>query len=330
MQKQTLRNIKITPIAAESLGARSMCTQIETPDTTILLDAGVSLASWRYNLPPHPKEYQIIQQLRENIAKAAQKAQIITISHYHYDHHTPSFTDWVVNWTNRGETAKEIYQNKTVLIKDPEKNINANQQKRADMFQKTAGKLTKQLEIADGKTLRFDKTKLKFSEAVAHGSENPTIGWVIMATVEYDDERFTFAPDVQGPMSPRTTELILAEKPAVLLIGGPPLYLNSSRVNPALIEQGLKNLTQIAAQIPTVILEHHTIRDQMWRQKMNPTLHEATQKGHRIWTAAEFQGQENNFLESKRQQLYEKYPPSEEFKRWTKTLSNKEINRPPL
>ena len=330
MQKQTLKNIKITPIAAESLGARSMCTQIETPDTKILLDAGVSLASWRYKLPPHPKEYQKIKQLRENITKAAQKAQIITISHYHYDHHTPSFTDWVVNWTNRGETAKQIYQNKTVLIKDPQKNINANQQKRAAAFQRTTGKLTKQLEIADGKTFHFGNTKLKFSEAVAHGSENPTIGWVIMATIEYDDERFTFGPDVQGPMSTHTTELILTEEPATLMIGGPPLYLNGSRVKPGLIEQGIKNLTQIVTQIPTIILEHHTLRDQMWRQKINPIIHQANLKGHCILTAAEFQGKENNFLESKRQQLYEKYPPTEEFKRWTKTLSNKEINQPPL
>ena len=120
----TLTKIKVTPLAAESFGVRSMCTLVETPDVTLLLDAGVSLAPYRFNLLPHPIEFQTIARLRKAIAEAADKAQVTTISHYHFDHHTPSFEDWVGNWTQEGETARQIYHDKTVLSKDPRENIN--------------------------------------------------------------------------------------------------------------------------------------------------------------------------------------------------------------
>ena len=50
----------------------------------------------------------------------------------------------------------------------------------------------------------------------------------------------------------------------------------------------------------------------------------------RVVTAAEYLGDENIFLESKRKQLYRDFPPSDEFKRWMKTLSGKKIAKPPI
>ena len=68
----------------------------ETPDVKVLLDAGISLCPYRFSLPPHPIEFQTIAKLRGRIAEAADTAEVVTISHYHFDHHTPSFEDWVV------------------------------------------------------------------------------------------------------------------------------------------------------------------------------------------------------------------------------------------
>ena len=86
-------NIKITPLAEESFGTRSMCTHIETKDANILVDPGVSLAPNRQGYPPHPREYQDLRECHERIEKMAEKAEFITISHYHFDQHTPSYTD---------------------------------------------------------------------------------------------------------------------------------------------------------------------------------------------------------------------------------------------
>lgn len=328
--RSSLSKIKATPLAAESFGVRSMCTLVETPDVTVLLDAGISLCPYRFSLPPHPIEYQTINRLRRTIAEAAEKATVTTISHYHFDHHTPSFEDWVVNWTEEAETARQIYQNKTVLIKNPKENINASQRQRAWMFQKTGAKHAKTIEPADGKTFTFGKTKLCFSEAVAHGSENSMLGWVIMVVIEHEDERFMFAPDVQGPMSTRTLELILTAQPTEIMLGGPPLYLGGFRVDMAQLELGLRNLERIAEKVPVVILEHHALRDEFWKQKMENIFLKASELEHSIVTAAEYAGKKNNFLESHRKQLYREYPPSSEYKEWMKTLSNKKIAKPPI
>ena len=325
-----LSKIKVTPLAAESFGVRSMCTLVETPDVAVLLDAGISLAPYRFSLPPHPVEFQTISKLRKTIAEAADKAQVVTISHYHFDHHTPSFEDWVVNWTEDGETARQIYQNKTVLAKNPKEKINASQRQRAWMFQKTGGKHAKTLESADGKTYTYGKTSLRFSEAVAHGSEDSMLGWVIMAVVEHDEERFMFAPDIQGPMSAHTLELILDAKPTVIMLGGPPLYLGGFRVEMTQIEQGLRNLERIVEVVPLVILEHHALRDESWKPKMEKVFQKASQSNHSVVTAAEYAGKENLFLESKRKQLYRDQPPSDEFKVWMKTLNGKKIAKPPI
>lgn len=328
--KNLLNSIRVTPLASESFGVRSMCTLVETQDVTLLLDAGISLCPYRFNLPPHPIEFQTIAPLRKTIAKAADKATVTTISHYHFDHHTPSFEDWVVNWTEDGETARQIYQDKIILAKNPKEKINASQRQRAWMFQKTGGKHAKVLEVADHRTFNFGKTSLRFSEAVAHGFEDTMLGWVIMTVVEHGGERFMFAPDIQGPMSMHTLELILVAKPTVIMLGGPPLYLGGFRVEMAQLEQGLRNLEQIVEEVPLVILEHHALRDEAWRPKMEAVFQKASRSGHRILTAAEYVGKENLFLESKRKQLYLDQPPSAEFKMWMKTLNDKKIAKPPI
>jgi uncharacterized protein len=325
-----LNKIKITPLAAESFGVRSMCTLVETPDVSVLLDAGISLPPYRFNLPPHPVEFKTINRLRKTIAETANKAEVTTISHYHFDHHTPSFEDWVVNWTQDGETARQIYQDKTVLLKNPKENINASQRQRALMFQKTGGKHAKTLEAADGKIFTYGQTTLRFSEAVAHGSEDSMLGWVVMVVVEVGGERFMFAPDVQGPMSMHTLQLILQAKPEVIMLGGPPLYLGGFRVDMAQLDQGLWNLGRIVEAVPFVILEHHALRDESWKSKMEKVFLKATQSEHSIQTAAEYVGKENLFLESNRKKLYRDQPPSEDFKIWIKTLTNRQIAKPPI
>jgi hypothetical protein len=325
-----LSSIRVAPLASESFGVRSMCTLVETPDVTVLLDAGVSLCPYRFSLPPHPVEFQTIAKLRGKIAEAADKAEVVTISHYHFDHHTPSYEDWLVNWTEANLTARQIYQDKTVLVKNPKEQISASQRQRAWLFQKTGGKYAKKLEAADGKAFSYGETTLSFSEPVPHGSEDSMLGWVLMTVVEYKDERFMFAPDVQGPMSQCTLELILKAEPTVIMLGGPPLYLEGFRVGTAQLEQGLRNLERVVAAVPVVILEHHVLRDESWRQKLTEPYGQASKAGHSVVTAAEYLGSENVFLESKRRQLYRDFLPSAEFKQWTKTLNSKNIAKPPL
>jgi predicted metallo-beta-lactamase superfamily hydrolase len=331
-QAAPLKLISITPLATESFGVRSMCTLVQTPDITILLDAGISLCPWRFNLPPHPMELQNIQNLRKKIEKAADKAQIVTVSHYHYDHHTPSFEDWIVNWTTKNESARQIYQNKTLLIKNTKTNINKSQHERAETFLKTSATHAKTVEEADNKTFIYGNTKLIFSPSVPHGEDNSPMGYVILLTVEYSNERFMFAPDIQGPMSNKTQQLILEKPLSTLMIGGPPFYLQGIRLNNVALQKATNNLKDIVKTVPLTILEHHTLRDEFYQQKISTIKKHAKQAEHDVLTAAEFVNKENHFLETNRKKLYETFPPSKEFQLWIKTLNNnnKNIKKPPL
>ena len=327
-----LNKIKVTPLAAESFGVRSMCTLVETPDVKALLDAGISLCPSRFGLLPHPVEFQTIARLRKRIAKAADRAEVVTISHYHFDHHTPSFEDWLVNWTEANETARQIYEGKLVLLKNAREKINPSQRRRGWMFQNTGGRYAKTLESADGKVFRFGKgTILRFSEPVTHGPESAALGWVIMVKVEYEEERFMFAPDVQGPMSKRALELVCEAKPDVVMVGGPPFYLGSYKVDDAQLQQGLDNLTVLAKMVPLTVLEHHALRDESWQQRMQPVYEVASKAGNAVKTGAEFAGEANLFLESRRKELYEETPPSKEFEKWTReSWGKKNPCKPPL
>ena len=283
------KKIKVIPLAEESFGVRSMCTYVETSDTTILLDAGASLAPRRWGYPPHPREYQALAECRERISKTAEKADIVTISHYHFDHHTPSYTDWFTNWSS-AETAKKIYEGKLVLAKSYRSMVNASQRRRGWLFKKPGGSHAKKLERADGRNFEFGETKLRFSEPVFHGPENSELGWILMLTIEFADKKVVFASDVQGPMYTPTLAKILAENPQLVIIGGPPTYLAGFRVKDEDIEMGMQNLKSLVENVPMTILEHHTLRDKKWRTISQSIFEVAEERGHKVLTAAEFSG----------------------------------------
>ena len=322
--------IKITPLAEESFGVRSMCTFVETADTRILLDAGASLAPKRLGYPPHPREYLALSECRKKIIEKAEKADIITISHYHFDHHTPSYTDWFTNWSS-AEAAKKIYEGKLVLAKSYRSMVNASQRRRGWMFKKTGGSHAKTLETADGRAFQFGETKLRFSEPVFHGTENSELGWLVMATIEFADEKVVFTSDVQGPMRTPTLDKILAEKPQRVIVGGPPTYLAGFRVKEENIETGMQNLKRLAENVPTTILEHHMLRDENWRSLAQHIFDSANELGHKVLTAAEFMGEKNNFLEFRRRQLFEIEPPDSDFKKWMRQpLQKRKLSKPPI
>jgi predicted metallo-beta-lactamase superfamily hydrolase len=326
-----LKKIRVIPLAAESLGVRSMCTYVETPDIRVLLDAGVSLCPNRFGLPPHPEEFKAIVEARRKISEAAGKVQIVTISHYHYDHHTPSFEDWLVNWTEPDETAKQIYQNKVILAKNPRENINSSQRERGWMFGKTGGSYANKILNADGKSFAFGQTKLRFSEPVFHGPESSELGWVLMVTVEVEDEKFMFAPDVQGPMSKLPLQIIEKENPQLLMIGGPPLYLSPMKVSENELQTGVKNLCELVKRIPHVILDHHIIRDEAWQMKALDVLYDTYKSGSVLQTAAEFLGRKTIPLEALRKRLFTAAPPSCEFEKWMKADDEtKKHTKPPI
>ncbi len=99
----------------------------------------------------------------EAIKKYAKKADILIITHYHYDHHNPEYP--------------EMYKGKVVFVKHPTENINKSQKHRAAYFLEKIKGLPKQLEFSDGKEFKFGKTRIAFSKGTFHGT-NDKLGYV--------------------------------------------------------------------------------------------------------------------------------------------------------
>ncbi len=187
--------MKIIPIAADSLGTRSMATFVETADCGIFIDPAVSLAPKRYSLPPHELEYRRMEEHREKIKEYAARADVLVITHYHYDHHDPF---------------SEMFKGKTMLIKHPAENINHSQKGRAGFFLNRVRGLPEVIEYADGREFSFGKTLLRFSDSVFHGTSG-RLGFVIEVCIREGEECFFFTSDVEGPNTKEQTDFIIRE-----------------------------------------------------------------------------------------------------------------------
>jgi hypothetical protein len=125
-------SISFKPIWFDSLGAKSSCTFVKTPDISVLIDPGISIM--HKGFPATISEKVDWQTKGEKvIKKACKKADVIIISHYHYDHFFPDDLD--------------IYSGKLLLAKNPNEYINRSQRRRVEEFY---SKICKQ----------FGKTKL--------------------------------------------------------------------------------------------------------------------------------------------------------------------------
>lgn len=111
--------LKVIPIWADSLGAKSFSTLIETQDVTILVDPGIAIMHRSFPAPLELKR-EWTKRGYEAIVRAAIRADIVIITHYHYDH----FIDF----------DERLYKNKLILAKSPNDYINDSQRKRALSF----------------------------------------------------------------------------------------------------------------------------------------------------------------------------------------------------
>ena len=249
--------MRVIPLASESLGVRSLATFVEAGGIKILIDPGVALGPKRYGLPPAKIELETLQKMRKKIQAYARKADVVTISHYHYDHHTPFFEG--LYESSSEAYAREIYAGKLIFTKHPKENINFSQRKRARAFLKNAEPITKKIEFADGRSFDLGGVTLEFSPAVPHGREGSKLGFVVMTLIDDGSKRLIHASDIQL-LNRKAVEWIIEKVPDILITGGPPTYLGKRAEGSW--ETGVKNLNEIIRETNAkVILDHHIVRD---------------------------------------------------------------------
>ncbi|MGB9979977.1 MBL fold metallo-hydrolase [Methanobacterium sp.] len=290
--------MKVIPLAFESMGVRSMATFVET-DQKILIDPGTSIAPKRFGYPPWKTEFEALHETRARIEEYAEKANIVTISHYHHDHYTPfelgKFLD------SSPESAQKLYQGKRLFIKHPTSQINKSQQKRAAEFLKNLEGLNCKISYCDGKSFEVGDTSIKFSNPLPHGSQGSKLGYVVAVTIIWNGKSIMHASDVQGPIYGEAKDAILEEQPDMLILSGPPIYLAGFAVERKDIEKARSNLIEIAEQIPEVIVDHHLLRNLRYRNFIKSVEKES---GGEIMVASQLIGKEPNLLEARRKEFY--------------------------
>lgn len=277
--------MNIVPLAADSLGVRSMATYVECGETRLLIDPGAALGASRSGLPPAEAEWEALRRANDRISAYADRAGWIFVSHYHDEHyrHDPAF-----------------YANRGVLAKDPQRMVSGVQAERARQFWLETEKGAR-LDSADGRCVETPDCILTCSPPLPHGAELSGQGYLVALTVtdRRSGRRFVYASDVQGPLSPVAAAYLGRERPSVLYLSGPPAYLEH-RLGHALVEQGVEHLLRIIDRTGCrVIMDHHAVRTPDFRDRFR-----------RLWdtgqvvTAAGYLGLADTPLETQRRALW--------------------------
>ncbi len=279
--------MKILPLAFDSFGARSMCTVIETKDVKIVIDPSVALAPKRFGLPPHEIELKKKDELWQKIKREVKSADVVVITHYHYDHHNPS--------------EPEVLSGKVVLLKHPSKAINLSQKKRSRYF---LSLLNAKIEFADSRTFEFGNTIVKFSDPVPHGKDD-RLGYVLEVLIE-EDGKFLFTSDVEGMPLDDHLKFILNSNPDIVFMDGPMTYMPHV-FGRRLLERSLKNIKTIMEKtdMKTLVLDHHLLRDIGWKEKIFEIFDLGEELGVVVQSASGFMRKEECLLEARRKELYE-------------------------
>lgn len=277
--------MKVVPLGAESLGVRSMATYVEAGGRGILIDPGATLAAARFGLPPAEEEWEALRRANDRISAYALRAELIFVSHYHEDHF---------------RTDPAAYAGRRVLVKDPRRMVQGLQARRAAELWRTLDGRAR-VGVADDFSERGHDLVLEASPPLPHGLEGTPLGYVVALTVAEpaERERFVFASDVQGPLSPVAAAYIARQRPTLLYLAGPPSYLERD-LGAAPIDRGIDHLLRIVETTGCrVILDHHALRDIRWRERF-ARLWETG----RVTTAAAYLGVGDADLESRRAQLW--------------------------
>jgi uncharacterized protein len=277
--------VKIIPLAADSLGVRSMATYVEAGTTGVLIDPGATLAPARYGLPPSAEEWEALKRANDRISAYAARARYVFVSHYHEDHF-------------RSDPVS--YEGRVVLAKDPRRMVNGAQARRAGELWTALGDRAR-VQPADGAALTTPDLDLHVSPPLPHGIEGTTLGYVVALTViDYrEHQRFVFASDVQGPLSPVAAAWIIQQRPTTLYLSGPPSYVERD-VGTAAIDRGVDHLRRILDVTGCrVIMDHYAMRDPRFSTRF-----EGLWATGRVVTAAAHLGVDAQPLEARRDRLW--------------------------
>ncbi len=120
-----LEELGIELLWFDSLGAKCSSIAITTSHGLVVIDPGVAEMQPSYPLPAHEKQ-RLRAKALSRIESCVSRANIVIVTHYHYDHHVLPSDPMLSN--------KRLFQGKALYLKNPNTYINESQWKRARLF----------------------------------------------------------------------------------------------------------------------------------------------------------------------------------------------------
>jgi len=283
--------MRISIIGTESLGVRGLCTVVTAADRTIVIDPGVALGYRRHGRLPHPCQVYVGTRVRKAIIDALAGATDIVISHYHGDH-VPLVNANPFQLDVR--LVKDACRNTRFWCTAPGYPLDTISVRYNELSQA----LDRTLPVVDG----TGDGLMTFSEPQPHGERGNHLGTVMMTCIADGGDVFVHASDIQL-LDDGAVSRILAWKPGVVLVSGPPLYLQ--HISTGQVARARRNALHLARNVETLIIDHHLLRSESgcrWLDNL------ASETGHKIMCAADFMGRDRLLLESWRDYLYREMP----------------------
>ena len=286
--------MEVKLIAFESMGVRSMCTQVSTPDISVLIDPSAAVHD-RSGLPPHPLEYEVLIRKRAEMVSLAQETDAIVVSHYHLDHLSPQETDLRTTFSTRA-FVDEVFGGRMLFCKDPGANVTERQGARGKKFHRLYGRKAPRYEVADGRSFRFGDTEIAFSEALWHGKEDTVQGYVVGTCIRDGEKTIVHASDVQL-LNRGCVEWMVDQDPDMAITAGPPMF-DPERMKHGERDMASGFLKRLSKSVPLVVVDHHVLRSPEWREFL-------AEGCDGVACAADVEGVPPLPLESERQSLYD-------------------------
>lgn len=362
MEMKLLKNIRILPIASDSMGVRSMACAIETPDLKILLDPGCTLGPHKEFKIPHPLEWQKNRFFTQNIINYAQQADLLFVSHFHQDHFKSPFPDYFYLHTDP-EIANEIYRNKIIIHKSID-DLRHFQHERALKLQTLWKKVAKKIiKIENGNEPIYSQgSTLIFSMLEFHHSKPEThLGKIQPLRIQMDTEEIWFFSDVHGFIFPDDRKKILNElernfgaydkqnqsltavKNRILIFGGAPLHFLNK---PKIMAELRSFYIALFQYFDGILCDHHPYRSSdisKWTNLMqNISLEIQRTNSHfqgvfsyfewnQVYSGQNTQDNREIISEAFRLELFRNNSPTQEYLTWgQKCLEGQVEKRPPI
>lgn len=287
----------ITPLAAESMGGRSMATWVETGDCRIIIDPWLQETPLRFGLGPHPVETWHAEKLKSRICLFLRPADVIVITHFD----AASFM----------LLTPEMCRGKTIFMRNPNQNTAPRYRNMIFEFIERMRSLAEELTFVDGRSLKRGKTKLHFSLSVPGGDRKTHADFVMPVAIHDRKQTFLYTSEITGSLGEQTKQFFLRENPGTCYFDGPETTWRKDGRELGALDELIKGYMEVmlSGALRALIIDHHLMRDVHWRQKTRLMFDMAENTSLLIKTAAEFRGDENNLLEARRDQLYEVEPP---------------------